>query len=289
MWFFYAISYALIVSVYLLIYKKILSESDEYLVLLSSAIFTMPVILIIVIFFYGFPQFDSTFIYSSIVSICMGSLAAILAYRALKISDISLVKPISAFNPVFTALISYFALKEIIKPIGWLGIFLVVFGAYILNLKSLKKNLIAPFRTFIKNKGVRLSLIAYFLWSITPIFEKISIKHTFPLTPPFVALVGYFGTSLIYFPLVIKKSKNPIKIVIKNLKLFIIGGILAGIAQSFAYITFSLTSLGIATAVFKTSIIFTVLIGSVFFKEKNIIQRFIGSLVMLAGVVLLVI
>lgn len=289
MWFFYAIGYALILSVYLLIYKKILNESDEYLVLLASAIFTIPVILLIVIIFYGIPKIDLIFILSSIISITIGAVAAILAYRALKISDISLVKPISAFNPVFTALISYFLLKEIIKPTGWLGIFLVVFGAYILNLKSLKKSFFNPLKDLIKSKGVQLSLIAYFLWSVTPIFEKISIRHTFPSTPPFIALIGYFGTSLIYLPLVINKSKSPIKVVKKNFKLFLLGGFLAGIAQSFAYITFSLTSLGIATAVFKTSIIFTVILGSILFKEKYVWQRFIGSLIMLGGVTLLTI
>lgn len=289
MWFFYAISYALILSVYLLIYKKILNESDEYLVLLASAIFTMPVVLAIIFLFYKFPKIDLVFILSSVASIVLGAIAAILAYRALKIADISLVKPISAFTPVFTALISYFSLKEVIKPLGWLGIFLVVVGTYVLNLKTLKQNWLLPFKNLIREKGIQLSLVAHFLWSITPIFEKVAIKHTFPEVPPFIALVGYFGTSLVYLPLVIKKSKKPLLIIKNNYKLFILGGVLAGIGQSFAYITFSLTNLGIATAVFRTSIIFTVLLGSIFFKEKYILQRFIGSSIMLAGVILLTI
>jgi drug/metabolite transporter (DMT)-like permease len=284
MWFIYAISYSLILSIYLLIYKKILEKTDEYLVLLASAIFTIPVVLAIVIVFYGIPKIDLTFIFSSLGFVTIGAIAAILAYKALKISEISLVKPISAFNPVFTALISFFFLKESIKTTGWLGIVIVVIGAYILSLKSLKEDLLYPVKNLLENVGVRLSLIAYFLWSITPIFEKIAIKHTFPTTPPFIALVGYFGTSLIYLPLVIKKTYKPFRVVKKNLKLFIVGGLLAGIAQSLAYVTFSLTNLGVATAVFKTSIVFTVLLGSVVFKEKNTLQRLVGSFIMLAGV-----
>lgn len=51
---------------------------------------------------------------------------------------------------------------------------------------------------------------------------------------------------------------------------------------------FSLTKLGYATAIFTLSMPFTVILGWLFFKEKDIKARFLGSVVMLIGVILLV-
>ena len=132
-------------------------------------------------------------------------------------------------------------------------------------------------------------VVAYFLWSITPLLEKTAIFHTIPQTPPFVSLMGQIGTTIVFGVVASKSfSKESFKKVKKFISLFLLVGILWAIASSAAIITFSLTQLGLATAVFKLSMIFTVILGWIFFKEKNIKDRLLGSIVMLFGVILLV-
>ncbi|MFC1626004.1 EamA family transporter [Patescibacteria group bacterium] len=238
--------------------------------------------------FYQIPKIDSIFILSLLVSSSLSVVAALLAYKAIKESDISLVNPISAFNPVFTSLVSFFTLKEVIGVKGALGILFIVVGAYLLQISKFKKGVLEPFKALIVHKGVQMSFLAYFIWSITPIFEKTAILHTTPGVPPFASLIGGLIAIPVYLILVRKEIKSiPFQIKV-NFKTLLLIGAVGAVGQTCAYMAFSLTNLGFATAIFKLSMVFTVILGWIFFKEKDIKQRLLGSLVMLIGVTLLI-
>lgn len=290
MWFIYALVFALVTSVSTIIAKKILKELDEYFYLGVSTFFALPFLFTIIVYFYQIPSIDIVFIVSVLVSVVIGVFAAVFAYRAIKISEISLIGPISAFNPVFTSLVSFLLLGEKIDTEGALGILLICIGAYLLQLSKKRKSFWDPIISLFSDYGVRLSLLAYFLWAITPIFEKTAIQHTFPQIPPFASFAGMIGLNIVYLPLIMKFSRNKRK-QIKRLKNFIpilLGvGLLGGIGQTSAYMAFSLTNLGYATAIFKFSTVFTVVLGWLLFKEHNIKARLSGSLVMLLGLYLL--
>lgn len=286
MWF--AIGFALTSSVSAVVFKQIMREADEYLALFAAGVMALPVLMAIILIFYQIPKVDGTFLGATGVAVVIDVVAAVMAYRAIKISEISLVSPVSAFNPVFTVVISWLALSERVSGRGLVGILLVVTGAYLLNIAKAKKGWAAPFKALAKHRGVRLSLAAYFLWAITPIFQKTAIVHTLPQVPPFASMMGMAGCLIFYGGLTRKYSKKPLMVVKNNLKLFLLAGVLGGVGQTVAFVTFSLTSLGMATAVFKSGMIFTVMWGWIFFKEKNIKDKLLGSAVMLAGVVLLI-
>lgn len=288
MWFFFALTFAIASSFSTIIAKHVMREMDEYAYLLFTGIVTMPFLLAIILYFYQIPRVDSTFFLSLAAATAIGVVGAILAYRAIKISEISLVSPISAFNPVFTAIISFFALGEKIGPKGALGILLIVTGAYLLQVSKTKKGIFAPLVALATHKGVQLSFVAYFIWAVTPTFEKTAIFHTNPQVPPFASLVGMAMSTIIYGFLALKYSSKPIDLAKKYFRFFLLVGLLGGIGMAAAFTAFSLANLGFVTAIFKLSIIFTVILGWLFFKEKDIKDRLLGSLVMLAGVVLLV-
>lgn len=287
MWFFFAITFAVVSSVGAIIAKRVMREVDEYLYLTVGGLFTIPFLFIIVIYFYQIPRVDLIFTWAILGSVIIGIFAAIFAYRAIKISEISLVSPISAFNPAFTALIAFTVLGETLDFKKILGIIIICFGAYLLGVSKGEGGLLKPLKALLINKGIQLSLAAYFIWALTPIFEKTAIFHTTPQTPPFVSLVGMGLSTFIFGALSIKFSRNNFPKIKKFIPLFLIGGILGSIAQSSAMIAFSLGNLGLVTAIFKLSMIFTVLLGWLFFKEKNIKNRFLGAAVMLIGVFLL--
>jgi len=288
MWFWYALGFALSSSLGTILSKKILQKTNEKDLLLISSIFRTPLLFLLILTFYQIPKVDLTFLLSLIFSSGIGVWAAILAYRAIKDSDVSLVGPIAAFNPVFTSIVSFLILGEVIGIKGLLGIFLIVLGAYTLQVSELKEGVLKPFMALIKNKAVRMTLFAYFIWAITPIFEKIAIRHTSPNNPPFASLIGGIITIPIYIFLVRKDLKKiPLQITI-NFRDFLLLGALGAVGQFIAFMAINLASLGFVTAVFKLSIIFNVVLGWMFFGEKNIKERLLGSVVMLGGVILLI-
>lgn len=288
MWFFYAITFALISSFSVIIAKRVMREMDQYIYLLVSSLFTAPFLLIIALVFFKLPSLDSTFWLVTVVGTAISATGGILAYKAIKESEVSLISPISAFNPVFTAIISFFTLGEVISTRDALGITTIVAGAYILQVSKTRRGFFEPIKALVTHKGVQLSFGAYFLWAITPSFEKTAIFHTTPQNPSFAAFIGQLIAILIYIPVVMKLSDRPFERVKANLRWFLLVGILGGLGITSAFLAFSLSPLGVATAVFKLSMIFTVILGGLFFKEKNIKERLLGSLVMLVGVILLV-
>lgn len=288
MWFPYAFTFAAITSVSIIIAKRVMSEIDEYLYLAVGNLFAIPFLLLIVIYFYEIPKIDEIFIRSVLISSAIGIVAAIFAYRAIRISEISLVSPISAFNPIFTAIVSLVLLGERITTKSVLGILIICLGAYLLELSKANRDYLKPLKSLLTNKGVQLSLAAYFLWAITPVFEKTAIFHTFPQVPPFVSLVGYGMSTTVFMSLAAVKSRPNFKKIKKFLLIFLVLGLLSGLGQTTAMIAFSSGNLGLVTAVFKLSMIFSVILGWVLFKEKNLRDRLLGSTVMLLGVILLV-
>jgi drug/metabolite transporter (DMT)-like permease len=289
MWFLLALTFAFISSFALIIAKRIMREADEYSYLWLNILFSLPVLIAIILLFYEIPVFDTSFLFLIFFTVLINALAATLAYRAIKISDLSLVNPISSFNPVFTALIAYLFMGEKLDVKSILGILIIILGAYLLQISKLKEGIFRPFKALVNHKGVQMSFVAYFLWSVTPILQKTAIFHTTPRVPVFVSFIGLVGSLIVYTPLVARFSKHPIKIAKKYLWLFLISGFISGIGQAVAFTAFSLGSLGLVTAIFKLSMLFTVIFGWLFFKERNIRDRLVGSLVMLVGVVLLVV
>lgn len=287
MWFLFALTFAVITSITTIVAKKIMQDTGEYLYIWLTTLFTLPFLFFIVVYFYQIPNFDRTFLLALVASVSLDVFAAIFAYKAIKITEVSLIAPMAAFNPVFTTGISFIILGENIAVKGIMGILIVCIGAYVLQISKRQKGWFSPIRTLLANKGVQLSLIAYFIWAITPIFQKTAILHTTPQVPPFASLVGTVGLGIVFTPIVAKFSNKPIFFVKHYLKLFILLGVLSAVAAASAFIAFSQTQLGFATSVFKLSIVFTVIFGWLFFKEKNLKDKILGSTIMLTGVILL--
>lgn len=287
-WFWLALIFAFLSSINVFIYKTILKECDEYLVGWLASLLSLPVLTFIVGLFYSFPRVDYYFGLGIMGTVTLNLIASIFSFRAIKLAEISLLAPMAAFNPVFTTLIASLTLREMPGLRGWLGILVIVTGAYLLNLHSWREGLLMPWKKLLVNRGVVLILICYFIWGVTPIFEKLAIQHTEPQVPPFVSLVAGFFLGLGLLPVMLKKSKHPWQQIKEHWRAFLVTGLLGGLAAAAAFTAFSLTYLGYATAVFKLSMIFAVLWGHWFLKEAAMKEKLLASMVMFIGVLLLI-
>ena len=289
MWFTYALAFAVISSFSVIVAKKVMRDVDHFTYLLVVSILTAPFLLAFAVIFFDVPSLDAVFWRATLTGTLISVAGSLLVYKAIRESEISLVNPISAFNPVFTAIIAFFILGEAIGFKGFLGIAVVVMGAYVLQISKSKRGLLEPIKALAKHKGVQLSFIAYFLWAITPSFEKTAILHTFPQNPSFAAFVGKTISIFLLAAVALKKSSTPFKKILLNWKLILLDGVFGGVGIAVAFMAYSLAPLGYATAIFKLSVIIVPILGWKFFKEANVKERILGSVIMLTGVILLLI
>lgn len=214
----------------------------------------------------------------------LNALAQHLYYRALSISELSLSVPFLALTPAFMMITAPLILGETITGTEKLGIILIVIGAYVLNLAESKLGLFAPIKAIYTNLGSRLMLLVAFVWSVSANFDKIGVNNSGPITWAFavnlMACLALFPASGVWRPsnyLEIKKN--------------ISGYCFLALANSAVYI-FHMYALLFVPVVYlipikRTSILWSVLLGCVVFKERNIRERLGGAIIMLSGVVLI--
>lgn len=286
-WFWLSLFFAFWTSISISIVKKLTTRMDWLLLVLVEDIFIMPFMLILIFLLGGIPSLSPKFYLLMFASSILDIITAVASTLAISISPISLISPISSFNPAFTTIIAAFTIHEVPSLTKLLGIIIVVLGAYLLNVSDIRKGLFTPFKKLFSSRGVQLFLLANFLWGITPIFQKQAIFETTPVMPLFPSFFGSVLIAIFLAPIVILRTKNPFSQVKNNWKLLLFLAPFSALAQWAAFTAFSLSDLGLVTSVFKLSVLFTIAWGFLFFKEERIWERLLGAGVMILGTLLL--
>ncbi len=284
MWISYSLIFAFWASVAMFLSKRFLKEVSPIVFLVVTVGIALPFMLATLII-TGVPSLTFEFFKFLFFASFIDIIAAFIYYKALEISEISLLAPISAFNPVFTLIFAWILLGEKPTPIKLAGIFVIVLGSYLINLKDIKHGYMKPFINLFSNRGVQLFLITNLLWGITPVFQKGALLQTTPSAPIAVPLIEGAMIFIILSPILFRKETT--NFTKKNLHMLLFIGFMTTIAQFAAMSAFSLTNVGYAVAIFRLSALFTIVIGAVFLKEKNIKHKFIGASVMVLGTILI--
>tara|TARA_B100000029_G_scaffold17647_1_gene18039 strand:- start:681 stop:1523 length:843 start_codon:yes stop_codon:yes gene_type:complete len=199
---------------------------------------------------------------------------------AYKVGDLTRVYPIArGSGPIIATLISIIFLSLLISKIQILSIFLICFGIIILGLfgKSTLKN----------NKAIVYSLATGFFIGSYSLVDGYGARIS--LSP-----LSFLGCSFILnamiFPFVLKSMNysNVFNNVIKKAKvIFWVGGTISYIVYGIIVWCFTKAPIPIVGALRETSIIFALLIGYLFLKEKLNVTKIISISLIFIGVVLL--
>jgi len=133
----------------------------------------------------------------------LNTIAILLYMKALQESDLSLCLPILKFSPVWTLLTAPLINGESIGLFGSSGIFIMILGAYLMNLSQRSQGFFAPFTIFWRDKGMRSMLFVSLLWSVSAPLDKEAIRHASPL---FFMMVLNGLLTLAFIPVVIAQS-----------------------------------------------------------------------------------
>jgi uncharacterized membrane protein len=263
--------------------KRGLQAVDEYIASFSFKFFSLP-FLIPFVFIFGIPHLGSNYLIALIIDGLLNVVTITLYMRAIKVSDLSITLPLLAFTPLFLLLTSPLILGEYPAPLGILGVMLIVFGSYLLNISKVNDGLLGPFKALLKKKGPKLMLLVAFLFSITSNIDKIGVQNSSPI---FWAFSINVFVMLAIIPLIFFKSEHDFSSIKTDFKVLFPIGFFSALTIIFQMIAISLTLVAYVISIKRVSVVFGVLWGRFFFNETGIKERLSGTLVMVLGVVLI--
>src|SRR5437764_739250 len=213
------------------------------------------------------PQIDVIFVVGVLGSAVLNWAATLLSTHALSRADASLVTPLLTFNPAFTLLVALVMLGEIPGLQQVLGVAIILFGAYLLEVREARTGLLTPLLILVRRPGAALAIVASILWGTTTVLEKLAIEHVRPPSGPLVALLGTFLLVILLTPGVLRSSRperpSPTRGTWQGLRpharALFAAIVLAGVAPLFGFSAIALGLVGYVTTLFKLSAIFTIL------------------------------
>jgi drug/metabolite transporter (DMT)-like permease len=277
-WFIFAILGAIFQSVYYASVKKLTEKFDVYV--LGSGIFiTSFFISITVSLFKGIPDFGSGFYYALFATGILHIIAQSLLYRALKSTELSLAIPLVGFTPIFLIFTSFFMLGEIPSIFGIFGIILIVFGSFVLKKKD------SSFFSILKNKGTLLMLIVAFIYSISSNYDKLLMINSDSI---FGTAIKSLFTGIAFLTISILKKQKPIKKIKKHWPYMYLGGIIFALSGLSINLALTMNIVPYVISLKRSNILFSIILGGLFFKEKDIAQKILGASIIILGVLMII-
>ena len=260
------------------IWNGMVKNFEDKVISVSAIVFGHVPIAILVMLFLPLPSMES--IPYIILSAIIHQGYQYYLISAYKIGDLTKVYPIArGTGPIVATLISITFLGLLISKFQMLSIFLICFGIIILGLfnkKSVKNN-----------KTIVYSVATGFFIGLYSLTDGYGARVS--LSP--LSFLGWsFILNAMIFSFVLKSMNysNVFRRVIKEAKLiFWLGGTISYIVYGIIVWSFTKAPIPLVGALRETSIIFAILIGTFFLKEKLTLIKVISIFIIFAGVIFL--
>jgi drug/metabolite transporter (DMT)-like permease len=211
--------------------------------------------------------------------------------RGYMVGDLSLVYPLARGSPpVFVALWSLLFLNELLPPLGYLGVAIVVAGIFIASLtanggdrKFRARDLVSSFR----HPAALWALAAGVFIAIYSVSDKLALANG---TPPLVYNFWvFFGNMVSWFPIVWTRARVRVNLeLMPSNGVTVLVGAVAIIATYFFVLTaLTLTSASYVTAGRSMSVVVGAGLGTLVLKEGFGRARIIGAAMMVIGIVMM--
>ena len=280
-WFFLSLLAALSLATSDALTKRFFSNLSPLMMGLARLGYALPWLLA-ALFFIPWVIPDTTFWFCIAIGLPMEALAFYCYMKALKVSPLSLTVPFLAFTPGFIILTGWIILGEEISPGGFCGIILIIVGAYFLNLSKTSYGLLDPLKAIFREPGSRLMLLVSFIYAFTSTIGKLAIIHS----NPYFFGITYNMALVMLMTLFLPAAANaePVKNLVRRPLIGLILGALVATTIFSHMLAISMTNVAYMISLKRTSILFGVLYGALWFKEEKIAERLTGAIIMISGV-----
>jgi drug/metabolite transporter (DMT)-like permease len=265
MWLPLSLFYALFDSLQNAYYKKVSLEISP--VLLAWSVLLVSGLLFSPLLFLGVPHLNQAFWFSVILRLFVDSLAFTLFITGVQKSPLSLTIPMLSLSPILSIATVFFINRLAPSPLGLIGVIVTVSGLYLLNFNHDTKDVLSPFKSVFKEKGVLYVSAAAILWSLVSSLQKLAIDNSnvYFYTSFFQLLWAVCFTPVAYF---VDKKGFVSLFQLKFMKKLFTAGFLDALKTIFQNLAYVLTIPPYVNSVGSTSILFASFFGWFFFKEK---------------------
>lgn len=201
--------------------------------------------------------------------------------KALQIGELSVLGPINSYKCIVGMIVAIFVIHEIPTISGILGVLLIIWGSWFVFDTQKDGFSIA---TFLR-KDILLRFTALFLMGIEAVF----LKKVILLSSPVISFMLWCWAGAFFAFLLIILFRKPIQLIRKNdiPKYVIVLSMLATMQLTTNFV-FKHMNVGYALALFQLSTLVNLWFGYKFFHETDMKKKLTGTLIMLAGSVIVI-
>lgn len=207
--------------------------------------------------------------------------------QSYKDGDLSHVYPIMRSSPALVLIIAVLFLGEQVSIQGGSGILLVAIGVYVINMKRISADeLVEPIKSIASDRATRFAFLTLLSVALYSVVDKMAVTHIHPVLFAFMHLL----CGMCYYTIYIFLAKNTALIKKEwnsGLRRIIASGVLGIFGYMLILISFTIERVSYIVGLRQISIVFAVLMGSHFLKEKHKAIRLTGSLVIFTGGILI--
>lgn len=288
MWILLTIGSALLYSLAAVTEKKVLFKEHalQFLVTLS---FTASVIMLLFLPKINFSLSYLEFLMLYTKSILL-ALASVLIFKTYRHMEISAVEPLKNLSPLFLAIIAYFIIGEKISFLNFIGIFILIIGAYIIQVDHSWTHVIKNLSVF-KNRHIDKLIIALVLLSFCAILDKTLIKTVDVFTVMFFTRWMIFINTFLVFSYKYNGYHGVWHSIQRN-HFWIVLVVILQLSSSFLFfkaIAIPGVMISLVIPIKRLSTLFTTIIGGEIFHDHGLKTRIIGCVIAILGVILVVI
>ena len=286
MWFWYAIFSALVSAISVILNKKALKNINASLVSWSLFAFSIP-FLIYPAFKDGWPKLNTVFWIAITASVVSFAYAKTLTLKSLKSSLMSEIVPLAFFMVLFNYLFGLIFLSESLRLIPIIGLIFVIVGGYFLKVEEAKEDILKPFKLLLTNKESRAYLLAMIIMPLTSIFDKYGLKNIQPVNQSFLLLLENIMTTILIGSYMTKKDQKWMTDLKNHFWSLCLNGVVYTILALLFLYGITTGAVALVSGVKKLEVFFVLVLGWLLFGDKPKRGVWIGSLIMLVGVVLI--
>ncbi|NTU69555.1 EamA family transporter [bacterium] len=287
-WYYLALISACFVALFEITEKKILVREHSFDFLATSSLF-MAAMSLPMIFYLDVALPDTKTLLFIFIKSVFAVTSIIFAARSLRHMEVSEYSPLMNMSPIFLFFMSIFFLGETFTLFNVMGLLLIIFGAYIVELKG---NLLSPLKKMYKDKYIHFLIFSFIFVSLSAIMDRfillqdVSIEVMFFYNRIFCAVLLFGVVSSLYngFRDITKVAKRSFVPVLVFSALYM--------AADYVYymaVKDPEAKIALIIPMKRMSTLLVTVAGGEFFKEKAIFKKSVACLVMIAGVYFIII
>jgi drug/metabolite transporter (DMT)-like permease len=265
--------------------KQLTAKGHHPLVVNFMTYLLLSVVCILFAFGVNWRSLPGAFWLYSLLGGIVGASGNGFLVKALEKGELSVLGPINAYKSIVGLLVGMVLLNEFPTIWGILGIMLIIYGSYfVLNTTEEKFSWAL----------LRKREIQYRLWAmILTAIEAVFIKKIILVSSPSIAFISWcwFGALFSFLLLWLYQlniGREIGKIENGNYSPYLFLVVCVGTMQFTTNYVLGHMPVGYALSLFQLSVIVSVLLGHRFFNETDIRKKLIGSAIMIAGSVVII-